>query len=54
MTNGEKFKEIFEVSQVDVGELYAYMWLPSHDAVYIPRDWWDAEYKEQAESEDIK
>ena len=46
MTNGEKFKEIFQISHVDEGELYAYAWLPNHDAAEISIDWWNAEYKE--------
>lgn len=46
MTNGEKFKEVFKISQVDEGELYVYAWLPTHDAVEISLDWWDAEYEE--------
>jgi len=46
MTNGEKFKEVFGISQVDEGELYAFAWLPNHDvpAEFII-DWWNAEYK---------
>lgn len=46
MTNGEKFKEVFGVSQVDEGELYAFAWLPNHDAAEFCIDWWNAEYKE--------
>ena len=46
MTNGEKFKEVFGISQVDEGELYAYAWLPNHDAAEFCIDWWNAEYKE--------
>ncbi len=46
MTNGEKFKEVFQISQVDEGELYAYVWLPNHDAAEISIEWWNAEYKE--------
>ena len=46
MTNGEKFKRIFGVSQVDEGELYAYAWLPNHAAAEFSIDWWNAEYKE--------
>ena len=46
MTNGEKFKEMFGVSQVDEDELYAYAWLPNHNAIEIPPEWWNAEYKE--------
>lgn len=45
MTNGEKFKEVFGVSQVDEGELYAYAWLPNHNAAEFSIDWWNAEYK---------
>ena len=46
MTNGEKFKEVFGISQVDEGELYALAWLPNCDVpaeFYI--DWWNSEYK---------
>jgi hypothetical protein len=46
MTNGEKFKQIFPNYQIDMGELYVYVWLPNHDAVDIPHEWWDAEYRE--------
>ena len=46
MTNGEKFKEVFKISQVDEGELYAYVWLPNHDAAEISIEWWNAEYEE--------
>ena len=46
MTNGEKFKEVFGISQVDEGELYAFAWLPNHDAAAeFCIDWWNAEYK---------
>lgn len=48
LTNREKFKEVFQISQsqIDEGELYAYVWLPTHDAIEIPLEWWNAEYKE--------
>ena len=46
MTNGEKFKQIFSITQVDEGELYAFAWLPNHDAAEFSIDWWNAEYKE--------
>jgi len=46
MTNGEKSKEIFSVTQVDDCDLNVYAWLPHHDAM-IPLEWWNAEYKEQ-------
>ena len=49
MTNGEKFKEIFGVSQVDEGDFYAYVWLPNHDAIEIPLEWWNAPYKAESE-----
>ncbi len=52
MTNGEKFKQIFSITQVDEGELYAFAWLPNHDAAEFSIDWWDAEYKETAEGEE--
>lgn len=46
MTNGEKFKEVFGISQVDEGELYVFAWLPNYDVLAeIPIDWWYAEYK---------
>ena len=46
MTNGEKFKEMFSVTQVDGCDLNVYAWLPNHDAIEIPLEWWNAEYKE--------
>ena len=46
MTNGEKFKEVFKISQVDDCDLNIYVWLPIHDAIEIPLEWWNAEYKE--------
>ena len=46
MTNGEKFKEIFSITQVEDCGLNVYAWLPNHDAVEIPPEWWNAEYKE--------
>ena len=45
MTNGEKFKEIFEVSQVDEGDYFAFVWF-NHNAAEFSIDWWNAEYKE--------
>ena len=45
MTNGEKFKEIFEVSQVDEGDYFAFVWF-NHNAAEISIDWWNAEYEE--------
>lgn len=53
MTNGEKFREVFSISQVDEGELYAFAWLPNHDAVEISIDWWNAEYKEPTTKNDL-
>ena len=52
MTNGEKFKEIFGVSQVDEGGLYAYAWLPNHTAVEFSTDWWNAPYKTENEDKE--
>jgi hypothetical protein len=49
MTNGEKFKEIFGVSQVDEGDFYAYAWLPNHTAAEFSIDWWNAPYKAESE-----
>ena len=49
MTNGEKFKEIFGVSQVDEGDFYAYVWLPNHTAIEFSTDWWNAPYKTESE-----
>ena len=46
MTNGEKFKEIFSITQVDECDLNVYAWLPNHDAIEIPLEWWNTEYKE--------
>lgn len=46
MTNGEKFREVFSISQVDEGKLYAFAWLPNHDVAEISIDWWNAEYEE--------
>ena len=46
MTNGEKIKQIFPRLQTDEGELEVYMWTTTHDAIDIPLDWWNAEYKE--------
>ena len=48
MTNGEKFKEVFKISQVDDCDLNIYVWLPIHDAIEIPLEWWNAEYEEPA------
>lgn len=53
MTNGEKFKEVFGVSQVDEGELYAYAWLANHDAAEFSIDWWNEEYKEPTTKNDL-
>jgi hypothetical protein len=39
MTNGEKFKEIFSITQVDDCDLDVYAWLPNHDAIEIPLEW---------------
>ena len=50
MPNGEKFKEIFSVTQVDDCDLTVYAWLPNHTAIEFSTDWWNAPYK--AESED--
>jgi len=52
MTNGEKFKEVFKISQVDEGELYAFVWLPNHDAAEITIEWWNAEYEEPTTKND--
>jgi hypothetical protein len=49
MTNGEKFKEVFKISQVDEGDFYAYAWLPNHTAVVFRLDWWNAPYKAESE-----
>jgi hypothetical protein len=46
MTNGEKFQQIFAVSQVDECDLNVYAWLPIHDAIEIPLEWWNANYSE--------
>ena len=46
MTNGEKFKEVFKISQVDEDKLYAFVWLPNYSEAEISIDWWNAEYKE--------
>ena len=46
MTNGEKFKEAFSITQVDSCDLNVYAWLPNHDAIEIPMEWWNTEYKE--------
>lgn len=54
MTNGEKFKEIFEVSQVDEGELYVYVWLSNHTAIEFSIDWWNALYKAESEKKHMK
>ena len=54
MTNGEKFKEVFKISQVDEGELYAYVWLPNHDAAEISIEWWNAEYEEPTTKNDCE
>ena len=52
MTNGEKFKEVFRISQVDEGELCVFVWLPNHDAIEISIDWWNAPYKAESEDSD--
>ena len=52
MTNGEKFKEIFGVSQVDDGNSNVYVWLPNHDAIEIPLEWWNAPYKAESENKE--
>ena len=46
MTNGEKFQQIFAVSQVDECDLNVYAWLPCHDAIEIPLEWWNTNYSE--------
>ena len=46
MTNGEKIKQAFPDLQIDIGELEVYMWTTAHDAIDIPLEWWNAEYKE--------
>ena len=46
MTNGEKIKQAFPDLQIDIGELEVYMWTTAHDAIDIPLDWWNAEYKD--------
>ena len=51
MTNGEKFKEIFEVSQVDEGDYFAFVWF-NHNAAEFSIDWWNAPYKVESEAED--
>ena len=52
MTNGEKFKQIFSITQVDDCDLNVYVWLPIHDAIEIPVEWWNAEYKEPTTKND--
>lgn len=49
MTNGEKFKKIFPVTQVD--DLNVYAWLSNHDAIEIPLEWWNAPYKAESEEQ---
>lgn len=46
MTNGEKIMQAFPDLQIDMGELEVYMWTTTHDAIDIPLEWWNAEYKE--------
>ena len=46
MTNGEKIMQAFPDLQIDMGELEVYMWTTAHDAIDIPLDWWNEEYKE--------
>ena len=53
MTNGEKFKEMFSVTQVDDCDLNVYAWLPNHNAIEIPLEWWNAEYKEPTSKNDL-
>ena len=53
MTNGEKFKQIFSITQIDDCDLNVYAWLPIHDAIEIPVDWWNAEYKEPTTKNDL-
>lgn len=53
MTNGEKFKEVFQISQVDDCDLNVYAWLPIHDAIEIPLEWWNAEYEEPTAKNDL-
>ena len=53
MTNGEKFKEIFSITQVDEGVSDVYVWTPNHDATVISIDWWNAEYKEPTTKNDL-
>ena len=53
MTNGEKFKEIFPIMQVDEGVSDVYVWTPNHDATVISIDWWNAEYKEPTTKNDL-
>lgn len=47
MTNGEKFKEMFSVTQVDNCDSNVYAWLPNHDAIEIPLEWWNAPYNSE-------
>lgn len=46
MTNGEKIMQAFPDLQIDMGKLEVYMWTTTHDAIDIPLEWWNAEYKE--------
>lgn len=45
MTNGEKFKQIFPNIQIDMGEIYIYVWI-DHEPAHITKEWWNAEYKD--------
>lgn len=53
MTNGEKIMQAFPNLQIDMGELEVYMWTTTHDAIDIPLEWWNAEYKEPASKNDL-
>ncbi len=53
MTNGEKIKQIFPGLQIDEGELEVYMWTTTHDAIDMPLEWWNEEYKEPASKNDV-
>lgn len=53
MTNGEKLMQAFPDLQIDMGKLEVYMWTTTHDAIDIPLDWWNAEYKEPTTKNDL-
>ena len=53
MTNGEKIKQIFPGLQTDKGELEVDLWTTAHDAIDIPLEWWEAEYKEPTSKNDL-